>query len=134
MFESLLYEAVGRTINPVNGVVGLLWTGNWRLCQLGVETVLRGGALSPLPPEFTIRAASEDLSFGPAVNSDCHKHQGRHIGEGPRMLKRELIDYIGSDRSLPERAEKNREATAASTEGRETTTFGSMNKPLRLFF
>ncbi|XP_061373919.1 LOB domain-containing protein 38-like [Gastrolobium bilobum] len=50
LFQSLLYEAVGRTINPVNGAVGLLWTGNWHLCQLGVQKVLRGGgALTPLP-------------------------------------------------------------------------------------
>lgn len=50
LFQSLLYEAVGRTINPVNGAVGLLWTGNWHLCQMGVEKVLRGGAaLTPLP-------------------------------------------------------------------------------------
>ncbi|CAH9110944.1 unnamed protein product [Cuscuta epithymum] len=49
LFQSLLYEAVGRTINPVNGAVGLLWSGNWHVCQKAVETVLRGGALQPLP-------------------------------------------------------------------------------------
>ncbi|KAM7264667.1 hypothetical protein ACFE04_002350 [Oxalis oulophora] len=49
LFQSLLYEACGRTINPVNGAVGLLWTGNWRVCQTAVETVLRGGTLQPLP-------------------------------------------------------------------------------------
>ncbi|PON90563.1 Lateral organ boundaries domain containing protein [Trema orientale] len=48
LFQSLLYEAVGRTVNPVNGAVGLLWTGNWHVCQSAVETVLRGGALGPL--------------------------------------------------------------------------------------
>lgn len=45
MFQSLLFEAVGRTVNPVNGVVGLLRTGNWQVCQTAVETVLRGDAL-----------------------------------------------------------------------------------------
>ncbi|TVU46466.1 hypothetical protein EJB05_06006 [Eragrostis curvula] len=49
LFQSLLYEAAGRTINPVNGAVGLLGTGNWHLCQAAVETVLRGGAIGPLP-------------------------------------------------------------------------------------
>jgi Lateral organ boundaries (LOB) domain len=49
LFQSLLFEAAGRTINPVNGAVGLLWTGNWHLCQAAVETVLRGGTLRPLP-------------------------------------------------------------------------------------
>ncbi|XP_072979786.1 LOB domain-containing protein 38-like [Typha angustifolia] len=47
LFRSLLFEACGRTINPVDGAVGLLWTGKWDLCQAAVDTVLRGGA--PLP-------------------------------------------------------------------------------------
>ncbi|KAK3016520.1 hypothetical protein RJ639_006843 [Escallonia herrerae] len=51
LFQSLLFEAAGRTVNPVNGAVGLLWTGNWQVCQAAVETVLRGGAL-PAIPEF----------------------------------------------------------------------------------
>lgn len=49
LFQSLLYEAVGRTVNPVNGAVGLLWSGNWHVCQSAVETVLHGGALQPIP-------------------------------------------------------------------------------------
>ncbi|XP_020584238.1 LOB domain-containing protein 37-like [Phalaenopsis equestris] len=49
LFQSLLYEACGRTINPVNGAVGLLATGNWSLCQAAVDKVLRGGTLSPQP-------------------------------------------------------------------------------------
>ena len=49
MFQSLLYEAAGRTINPVSGAVGLLWAGSWHLCEAAVQTVLRGGAIRPLP-------------------------------------------------------------------------------------
>ncbi|KAL2906421.1 LOB domain-containing protein 38 [Bienertia sinuspersici] len=48
LFQSLLYEACGRTVNPVSGAVGLLWTGNWHVCQAAVETVLRGGTLRPI--------------------------------------------------------------------------------------
>ncbi|KAJ8513992.1 hypothetical protein OPV22_004426 [Ensete ventricosum] len=48
-FRSLLYEACGRTINPVAGATGLLWTGNWHLCQAAVATVLGGGTIHPLP-------------------------------------------------------------------------------------
>ncbi|XP_022963426.1 LOB domain-containing protein 37-like [Cucurbita moschata] len=48
LFQSLLFEACGRTVNPVNGAVGLLWTGNWHICQAAVETVLRGGTLRPM--------------------------------------------------------------------------------------
>ncbi|KAH9313583.1 hypothetical protein KI387_022210, partial [Taxus chinensis] len=47
LFQSLLYEACGRTVNPVNGAVGLLWSGNWQICQAAVETVLKGGILRP---------------------------------------------------------------------------------------
>lgn len=49
LFQSLLFEACGRTVNPVNGAVGLLWTGNWHVCQSAVETILRGGALREMP-------------------------------------------------------------------------------------
>ncbi|CAN1191266.1 LOB domain-containing protein 38 [Linum perenne] len=49
LFQSLLFEACGRTVNPVNGAVGLLWTGNWHVCQTAVETVLRGGSLRAMP-------------------------------------------------------------------------------------
>lgn len=48
LFQSLLFEAAGRTVNPVNGAVGLLWTGNWHVCQTAVEAVLGGGTLRPI--------------------------------------------------------------------------------------
>ncbi|XP_022940004.1 LOB domain-containing protein 39-like [Cucurbita moschata] len=43
LFQSLLFEACGRTVNPVSGAVGLLSSGNWHVCQAAAETVLRGG-------------------------------------------------------------------------------------------
>ncbi|KAG5543636.1 hypothetical protein RHGRI_016403 [Rhododendron griersonianum] len=48
LFQSLLFEACGRTVNPVNGAIGLLSTGNWHICQLAVSTVLSGGTLRPI--------------------------------------------------------------------------------------
>ncbi|KAF7127191.1 hypothetical protein RHSIM_Rhsim11G0154000 [Rhododendron simsii] len=59
LFQSLLFEACGRTVNPVNGAVGLLWTGNWHVCQSAVETVLRGGALRPIPDFSGVSPAEE---------------------------------------------------------------------------
>lgn len=50
VFQSLLYEACGRTVNPVFGAVGLLWAGKWDVCQAAVETVLKGGSLRPPSP------------------------------------------------------------------------------------
>nr|GMD87660.1 LOB domain-containing protein 37-like [Ipomoea batatas] len=58
LFQSLLFEACGRTVNPVHGAVGLLWTGNWHLCQTAVETVLRGGVLHA-PSDFAGESAEE---------------------------------------------------------------------------
>ena len=90
LFQSLLFEAVGRTINPVNGAVGLLWTGNWHLCQLGVETVLRGGALSPLP----------EFSGGASSPADDNGYVGysskRGMASDSRVLKRRFRSDVES--------------------------------------
>ncbi|KAG2587205.1 LOB domain-containing protein 42-like [Panicum virgatum] len=53
IFRSLLYEACGRMLNPVYGSVGLLWSGNWQLCQSAVESVLRGMPIAQPPPATT---------------------------------------------------------------------------------
>ncbi|XP_038899091.1 LOB domain-containing protein 39-like [Benincasa hispida] len=49
LFQSLLFEACGRTVNPVSGAVGLLSSGNWHVCQAAADTVLNGGVLRPIP-------------------------------------------------------------------------------------
>ncbi|CAA7035890.1 unnamed protein product [Microthlaspi erraticum] len=65
LFQSLLFEACGRTVNPVNGAVGMLWTGNWHVCQAAVATVLRGGTLRPI---------SDLLESPPLLSSDENNH------------------------------------------------------------
>ncbi|XP_021273843.1 LOB domain-containing protein 38-like [Herrania umbratica] len=62
LFQSLLFEACGRTVNPVNGAVGLLWTGNWHVCQAAVETVLRGGTLRAMPELMAPTPATDETS------------------------------------------------------------------------
>lgn len=49
IFRSLLYEACGRIINPVNGSVGLMCSGNWQRCQDAVESVLKGSTIMQVP-------------------------------------------------------------------------------------
>nr|GEY41247.1 hypothetical protein [Tanacetum cinerariifolium] len=56
LFQSLLFEACGRTVNPINGAVGLLWTGNWHVCQSAVATILRGGSIQAMPELFSVEA------------------------------------------------------------------------------
>ncbi|XP_060195681.1 LOB domain-containing protein 38-like [Lycium barbarum] len=79
LFQSLLYEAVGRTVNPVNGVVGLLWTGNWHICKAAVETVLRGSTLQPIP---------ELLGKTPPIDETSECTDLRRNMRSPKMQKR----------------------------------------------
>ncbi|KAG8390946.1 hypothetical protein BUALT_Bualt01G0136400 [Buddleja alternifolia] len=75
LFQSLLFEACGRTVNPVNGAVGLLSTGNWHICQTAVDTVLAGGALRPMStPLKTDDEPSEAIGWrGSGNTSEKHK-------------------------------------------------------------
>lgn len=67
LFQSLLYEACGRTVNPVFGAVGLLWNGNWQICQAAVDTVLKGGQLRPRSPSSCFPAdLSSSAPYSPA--------------------------------------------------------------------
>ncbi|XP_055805430.1 LOB domain-containing protein 40-like [Solanum dulcamara] len=49
IFRSLLYEACGRIINPINGSVGLMCSGNWQRCQDAVESILKGTTIMQVP-------------------------------------------------------------------------------------
>ncbi|CAJ1977345.1 unnamed protein product [Sphenostylis stenocarpa] len=98
LFQSLLYEAVGRTINPVNGAVGLLWTGNWHLCQMGVEKVLRvGAALTPLPHFLSSVGVDEQhhvterVMIGSGIL--CHEAKKQHVGTPSQESE---TSYLGS--------------------------------------
>ncbi|TYK12824.1 LOB domain-containing protein 37-like [Cucumis melo var. makuwa] len=76
LFQSLLFEACGRTVNPVNGAVGLLWTGNWHVCQAAVDTVLRGGTLRPINDFLAAGSpnlASDDTSETEVACTDMWK-------------------------------------------------------------
>ncbi|XP_028780593.1 LOB domain-containing protein 39-like [Neltuma alba] len=158
LFQSLLFEALGRTLNPVNGAVGLLWSGNWHLCQLAVETVLRGGPLTPLlPPDFSIFGGcsggsvvpAEDESFGSAMNSSTDQREHMKGERSSVMLKRKVTSDSNMDdrenfqargQKMLERAKKQRAGTP-STEEYETTSFGTSSlqgsaerRLLRLFY
>lgn len=85
LFQSLLYEAAGRTVNPVNGAVGLLWTGNWHVCQAAVETVLRGGALRPIPEFLGASLETDEVSD---ECTDAFKLQDPSHKMLPKMQKR----------------------------------------------
>ncbi|RCV41881.1 hypothetical protein SEVIR_9G168300v4 [Setaria viridis] len=95
LFRSLLYEACGRTINPVSGAIGLMWTGNWDLCQAAADAVLRGEsslrALSTIPAAFKDRdmdglygnvGAAAASSASPENSSSTPSKKRRNNGGG----------------------------------------------------
>ncbi|XP_044469179.1 LOB domain-containing protein 38-like [Mangifera indica] len=76
LFQSLLFEACGRTVNPVNGAVGLLWTGKWQVCQAAVEAVLHGRTLHPIPELMnggSLTPASDEVSETEVTCTDMWK-------------------------------------------------------------
>ncbi|KAE8658117.1 LOB domain-containing protein 37 [Hibiscus syriacus] len=72
LFQSLLFEACGRTVNPLNGAVGIFMDrklsclpsdgGNCRVCQATVETVLRGRTLRAMPELMAPTPPSDETS------------------------------------------------------------------------
>lgn len=54
-------------MNPVYGAVGLLWSGNWHLCEEAMETVLGGGTLQtsmvPIGSNSLIDSSSDYAKF-----------------------------------------------------------------------
>ncbi|GMJ12811.1 LOB domain-containing protein 38 [Hibiscus trionum] len=148
LFQSLLFEAVGRAVNPVTGAVGLLWAGNWNACLTAVQTVLRGGTLQPLPEfsggvfgssEFEDVAETVGVSYG---GGKSQSRMGDFVERNgfDNVVKRKATDLdlglmIGHDRAVKRRKE------STSSEESETTTLGSSSddgdggerKLLRLF-
>ncbi|EPS58618.1 hypothetical protein M569_16193, partial [Genlisea aurea] len=80
IFRSLLYEACGRIINPVNGAIGLFFTGDWDRCQAAVDAVLRG---SPLMMKVSGEDDDQsDVYGGARWKNPVHGCDIRHICKG----------------------------------------------------
>ncbi|XP_050365978.1 LOB domain-containing protein 37-like [Argentina anserina] len=92
LFQSLLFEACGRTVNPVSGAVGLLSSGNWHVCHASVQSVLSGGVLRPLPPAMLTPNLEESQV---TINRNSCGIQNFHYASLPSMLYHEV------DRSQP---------------------------------
>ncbi|KAK8518870.1 hypothetical protein V6N13_017863 [Hibiscus sabdariffa] len=131
LFQSLLFEAVGRAVNPVSGAVGLLRTGNWNACLSAVQTVLRGGALQPLP-EFSggVSGSSNFEDFAETIGVG-----GGDGGGGSRSRVKGFDDVVkgkatGLDLCLMignDRAAKRMRETTSSEESETTTLESSSN-------
>ncbi|KAL0365294.1 UNVERIFIED_CONTAM: LOB domain-containing protein 37 [Sesamum angustifolium] len=121
LFQSLLFEACGRTVNPVNGAVGLLWTGNWNLCQSAVDTVLRGSIPRSLP-EFSGLAQSPELDED--NNNDLYGSRDLKVGSHDERRGIELRMTAGFPARMTARGRSKRRPASPSEES-ETTTMES---------
>lgn len=146
LFRSLLFEACGRTINPVTGAVGMLMTGNWHVCQSAVRTILRGGVLHPIPKSSFDPKGSLDLNFshnatinGQDLRADLdlcltQQHQsfpGRMTAGGRVNRRAETPPSLDSDESETMTFESNNN----NNNYYDNTRRGSGDtKILRLFF
>ncbi|RLN39519.1 LOB domain-containing protein 37-like [Panicum miliaceum] len=115
LFRSLLYEACGRTINPVSGAIGLMWTGNWDLCQAAADAVLRGEslrALSTIPAAFTDRdmdglygdVGAAAASFSSPENSSSappSRKRSRNNNNGGLAFNAAAVPATGACRNPP---------------------------------
>ncbi|KAK4437994.1 LOB domain-containing protein 38 [Sesamum alatum] len=120
LFQSLLFEACGRTVNPVNGAVGLLWTGNWHLCQSAVETVLRGGIPNSLP-EFSGLAQSP----AEAKNNDLYGSRDLKVGSDERRGLDDLRLRAGRMTARGRSSKKQKHRPASPSDESDTTTLES---------
>ncbi|KAL8060720.1 hypothetical protein ABFS82_02G043200 [Erythranthe guttata] len=119
LFQSLLFEACGRTVNPVNGAVGLMSTGNWHLCQSAVETVLGGGVPRCLP-EYSPQSSPElDEGFEDHNNGLCMNSRDSNI-----RVNNNNGGLTAARMTSRGRRENSRSASPPSDES-ETTTLES---------
>lgn len=51
-------------MNPIYGATGLLWSGNWHLCQAAVEAVLSGSPISQVSADSAACTISPPLKAG----------------------------------------------------------------------
>ncbi|GAV91843.1 DUF260 domain-containing protein [Cephalotus follicularis] len=71
IFRSLLYEACGRIVDPINGSVGLLSNGNWAECQSAVDEVLLNGLPIRQNPSSNVAAQHQILPLNAQTSATC---------------------------------------------------------------
>lgn len=104
IFKSLLFEACGRILNPIDGSVGLLCSGRWQLCEAAVEAVLKGEAITSLSSgsdsafqACDIRHVSKENKSSGGGSDKLHKVKSRSRCKrsGPKPKPNKLPEHPG---------------------------------------
>ncbi|KAK3035731.1 hypothetical protein RJ639_033433 [Escallonia herrerae] len=151
LFQSLLFEACGRTVNPVSGAIGLLGTGNWPVCQSAVETVLRGGMVRAMPEIVGGSPAPESdeahVDFFGSQDLDSRRSKARAVREQPDDLDLGLTSGLPGRMTAGGRVKRRAATPSMNSDESDTTSLESGSarqqsflqghgetKLLRLFF
>lgn len=146
LFQSLLFEACGRTVNPVSGAVGLLSSGNWHVCHTAVQTVLSGGVLRPFPAVLTpvLDESPDTFSRGACAVQNLHYPSMYYVDDAERSQQLDVglslepnLAVAGGRGRGRGRSCAMRDAVSFNSQDSVTTTSGSDSngdrKLLKLF-
>ncbi|KNA05004.1 hypothetical protein SOVF_194400, partial [Spinacia oleracea] len=110
IFQSLLYEACGRVVDPIHGSVGLLYSGQWHHCQLAVDAVLKGLPIMQISPSSDLITSSDgpphQILLPPIKLYDIrHMSSSKDsptlptllVPTGPRLKRRPRVPAFDSD-------------------------------------
>ncbi|KAF8096866.1 hypothetical protein N665_0299s0028 [Sinapis alba] len=88
IFRSLLHEACGRIVNPIYGSVGLLWSGNWQLCQSAVEAVMKGEPITEMATDVATSGQGPPLKMYDIRHISKDENPSAAVPTGSTDLKR----------------------------------------------
>ncbi|KAK9705072.1 hypothetical protein RND81_07G031800 [Saponaria officinalis] len=124
IFQSLLYEACGRVVDPVYGSVGLLYSGQWHNCQLAVDAVLKGQPVMQIPPTSS---PSNGVPAQPVILPPLQLYDIRHMSAPSQTRSRNRrtprVPVLESDRVSFNEEDDNGNQSMFSA---ETSTEGSV--------
>lgn len=141
--------------------MGLLWSGNWQLCQTAVEAVLKGAPVIQIPPEttdetanpipmpllkaFDIRHVSRDhktqqvdlhkVKVANSTRTRFKRSSKRHVinnHDNSGNYKPPIFDVHGNDRRWMNLYETNKSTAIRSGQPIQTTTEDSKEDNVKL--
>lgn len=75
-------------MNPIYGSVGLLWSGNWQLCQAAVEAVLKGEPITEIATDAATNGQSPPLKIYDIRHISKDENSAAAAATGSTDLKR----------------------------------------------
>lgn len=79
----------------MSGAIGLMWSGNWDLCEAAVDTVLCGGSLHPMD-DLCGDADMHNL-YGPIIDGDpASPTSSLSSGGSVKRSRVSVVDGVGN--------------------------------------